>query len=62
MEPKIDRDDAESLCGHIEGHLVFMREAIAAGDGARILDQATEIEGWCEALKEIAQGKGGDAG
>jgi len=51
----MDKDDAESLCRHIEGHLGFAREAIAADNAAALKQQAAEIEGWAQSLKEIAE-------
>ena len=50
----MDKDDIESLLNHIEGHVGFAREALESGDAARLLDQATEIEGWAQAIKEAA--------
>jgi len=52
---KFDREDAESLCGHIDGHVLFARAAIAAGDAAKLEEQAEEIIGWAQSLKAIAK-------
>jgi hypothetical protein len=54
----MDHDDISSLASHIEGHLSFLREALAADNAVRVAEQAEEIEGWARSIAEAAAGDG----
>jgi hypothetical protein len=51
----IDKDDADGLLGYIDGHVLHAREALQAGDAAKLREQAEEIEGWAGSLARVAQ-------
>lgn len=50
----MDKDDIESLLGHIIGHVEFAHEALQTEDPKLLREQAIEIEGWASAIKEAA--------
>lgn len=54
MEDTMNKEDISSLLDHIEGHLQFAREALAAGNAAKVAEQAIEIAGWASSVREEA--------
>ena len=51
----MDHDDIRSLAQHIEDHLFFLREALAARNAAKVAEQAEEIEGWARSIREATK-------
>jgi hypothetical protein len=47
------KEDAQDLIGHIEGHIGFLKDALADGRPNGAEKQAAEIFGWAEELRDL---------